>query len=111
MFIYHAQSDELIPNGGTDRLVNDFYCKDPNASVSYNREYLAEHISGIAAWIPEGFQFIHDRLNGVPAQQGCTITSRYTTWTNGDFANLIGQKWPAIAGLLTGAPVGALFRN
>ncbi|MFD6161014.1 lipase family protein [Nocardia sp. NPDC060256] len=106
MYLYHAQSDELIPNAGVDRVVNQ-YCADPAASITYTREFLAEHISGIIGWLPKGYQFIIDRMNGVPAHTGCTIDSPYNTLTDGDFVNLIGKEWPQIAALVTGFPVGA----
>ncbi|MFI5778074.1 lipase family protein [Nocardia sp. NPDC051570] len=106
MYIYHAQNDELIPNAGTDRIV-DGYCADPNVSITYTREFLAEHIIGIMGWLPDGYQFIIDRLNGVPAAKGCTITSPFTSFSTGDFAELLSDTWPAIAGLVTGYPVGA----
>ncbi|MFJ4650896.1 lipase family protein [Nocardia sp. NPDC088792] len=105
MYIYHAQNDEFIPIAGTDRVV-DGYCRD-GADITYTREFLAEHIIGIPGWLPGGYQFIIDRMNGVPAPHGCSITSPTSTFTSGDFTNLLAAKWPAIAGLLTGFPVGA----
>ncbi|MEV6771893.1 lipase family protein [Nocardia sp. NPDC051030] len=106
MYMYHAQNDEFIPNTGTDRVV-DGYCRDPRASVTYTREFLAEHIVGIPGWLPDGYRFIIDRMNGVPAPTGCTITSPFSTLTEGDFTNLLITEWPALSGLLTGFPVGA----
>ncbi|WP_067714688.1 lipase family protein [Nocardia yamanashiensis] len=106
MYLYHAQNDEFIPNTGTDRVVEG-YCRDPNARITYTRELLAEHISGIIGWLPDGYQFLIDRMNGVPVAQGCTITSPVSTLTDGDFATLLGAKWPQLAALLTGYPLGA----
>ncbi|UGT41616.1 lipase family protein [Nocardia yamanashiensis] len=106
MYLYHAQNDEFIPNTGTDRVVED-YCRDPNARITYTRELLAEHLSGIVGWLPDGYQFLFDRMNGVPVAKGCAITSPFSTLTDGDFAALLGVKWPLIATLLTGYPLGA----
>lgn len=106
MYIYQAQNDEIIPNAGADRVVNQ-YCRDPNASITYTRELFAEHIVGEAAWLPKGYRFVIDRMNGVPAQRGCVIESPFSTFTDGDFVNLLSKQWPAIAGLVTGLPVGA----
>lgn len=107
MFIYHAQNDTLIPNLGTDNLVN-WYCHDPNQQISYTREYFAEHISGLLAWIPKGYDWAVDRLEGKPMSKGCTTTSPFNTLSDGDLARMLTNKWPAIAGLITGQNIGEL---
>lgn len=106
MYIYQAQNDEFIPSPGVDRLV-DKYCRNPEVSIGYTREFFAEHVVGIPGWLPKGYQFIIDRLNDVPASRGCAIDSPFSTFTDGDFIALLAETWPAIAGLVTGLPVGA----
>ncbi|WP_238846774.1 lipase family protein [Nocardia arthritidis] len=106
MYIYHAQNDEIIPIAGTDRVV-DGYCRDQNAKVVYTREFLTEHITGGFAWAPKGFQFLIDRMNGVPMRPGCTIDNPTSTFTDGDFLRLLTDKVPALAALIAGFPLGA----
>ncbi|MCM6778560.1 lipase family protein [Nocardia sp. CDC159] len=107
MYIYHAQNDTLIPNAATDRLV-DWYCQDPGQSITYTREFLAEHIAGLLAWLPKGYDFVVDRLEGKPLPTGCNITSPFSVLSDADLADMIGEKWPTIAGLLTGQAIGQL---
>ncbi|WP_237748265.1 lipase family protein [Nocardia brasiliensis] len=105
MYVYHAQSDELIPYAGTDRLI-DWYCDDPGQSITYDSEYFAEHISGLLTWIPRAYNFVVDRLEDRPAQPGCRTNKQFSTLAEGDVVDLLVQKWPALAGLLTGQQVG-----
>ncbi|NQE91241.1 hypothetical protein [Nocardia terpenica] len=51
--------------------------------ITYTRKFLAEHIIGVPAWLPKAYQFII-------------------------FAKLLADKWPEVAALVTGQPVGAL---
>jgi len=107
MYIYQAQNDTLIPNAGTDRLVN-WYCRDSRENISYEREYLAEHITGMLTWIPKSYDWIADRLDGKPVKQGCEVTSPYSAISQGDVIRMIVNKWPALAGMLTGQAIGQL---
>ncbi|MFJ4651017.1 lipase family protein [Nocardia sp. NPDC088792] len=110
MFIYHAQNDTIIPNAGTDRLVN-WYCHDPHQTITYNRELYAEHITGLLAWIPKSYNFIVDRLENKPVAEGCTIESPATNLTDGDLITMLNQKLPDIAGLITNQQIGILPRT
>lgn len=106
MYIYNSQLDELIPVAGTDHLVG-WYCQDPTkVSVRYERELLSEHAQGMLAWAPHGYQFIRDRLNGVPAQRGCQTSSPITSLTDGQLIAELGKLFPAAIQTLTGYPVG-----
>ncbi|WP_228538165.1 lipase family protein [Nocardia sp. XZ_19_385] len=71
IYIYEAPLDEVMPVNAVNRTY-DTYCKDPNASVFYTRELISEH--GIAAVSGAGSAvlWLNDRLNGIPAPQGCT---------------------------------------
>lgn len=105
VFLYHAQWDEIIPNIGTDRLV-DKYCAAGAPSVTYERELLAEHISGVLTHIPSAFNWIRDRLNGVPSS-GCTVTSPVSAVTDPQFAQVLSEILPPMAQALVGQAIGA----
>lgn len=105
VYFYHAQNDELIPIGGTDRVV-DQYCKTGAPSVTYVREFLAEHISGVVTHLPGAFAWITDRLNGVPASHGCSITSPTSTIPDPQFAQALSAILPPMAQALVGYAIG-----
>ncbi|MBJ8344792.1 lipase family protein [Antrihabitans sp. YC2-6] len=105
VYIYHAQNDEIIPIAGTDRIV-DKYCSAGAPSVTYVREFLAEHISGVGTHLPGAFYWIQDRLNGVPAPAGCTITSPTTSVTDPKFAQGLSDILPLAGQALIGHAIG-----
>ncbi|AFT99658.1 lipase family protein [Nocardia brasiliensis] len=106
LYIYHAQNDEILPNAGTDRLV-DQYCRDGAPSVAYVRELLAEHISGTISHLPGAFYWLRDRLDGVAAQPGCAITSPVTTVTDPLFTRAVVDLVPTALRALIGEAIGA----
>lgn len=105
VYIYHAQYDEILPNSGVDRLV-DKYCAEGAPSVTYVRELLAEHISGVATHLPGAFHWLRDRLNGVPAQPGCAISSPTTIVTDPQFAQAATELLPTAVQALLGQAIG-----
>ncbi|MFI9510444.1 lipase family protein [Nocardia sp. NPDC052566] len=106
VYIYHAQYDEILPNSGVDRLVNK-YCAEGAPSVTYVRELLAEHISGVATHLPGAFNWLRDRLNGVPAQPGCAISSPATIVTDPQFGQALVELVPTVIQALVGQAIGA----
>ncbi|MFB8278432.1 lipase family protein [Nocardia colli] len=104
-YIYHARNDEILPSSGVDRLV-DKYCAGGAPSVTYVRELLAEHISGVATHIPGAFHWLRDRLNGVPAQPGCAISSPTTIVTDPQFAQAATELLPTAVRALLGQAIG-----
>lgn len=50
------------------------YCQNPSASVQYIREHFAEHAVTEVSGTAPAMLWLRDRLNGVPAQQGCSTT-------------------------------------
>lgn len=105
VYMYHAQNDEIIPIKGTDDVVAK-YCRSGAASVTYTREMLAEHISGVFTSLPGGFTWLRDRLTGVPATPGCTITSPVTNVVDPEFAAVLGKVLPTAAQGLIGMAIG-----
>ncbi|MEV6071086.1 lipase family protein [Nocardia sp. NPDC052001] len=105
IYFYHAQNDELIPIAGTDAAV-DKYCRDGAPSVTYVREFAAEHISGVATHLPGAFHWLRDRLNGVPAPVGCDISSPVSTLTEPQFGQALAEILPPLAQALVGQAIG-----
>ncbi|MEV6277792.1 lipase family protein [Nocardia sp. NPDC051832] len=106
VYIYHAQNDEILPNAGVDRLV-DKYCAENAPSVTYVRELLAEHISGVFTHLPGAFHWLRDRLDGHPAQPGCTITSPTTIATTPEFTQGLTELVPTALQAIVGQAIGA----
>ncbi|MFC9999026.1 lipase family protein [Nocardia sp. NPDC127526] len=73
MYIWNANPDEIIPVGQVNTLV-DTYCRNPSASVQYTREHFGEHVATEISGAGPAMLWMRDRLEGVPAQQGCSIT-------------------------------------
>ncbi|WP_327144193.1 lipase family protein [Nocardia sp. NBC_01327] len=105
IYFYHAQNDELIPIGGTDAII-DKYCAEGAPSVTYVREFAAEHISGVLTHLPGAFDWLRDRLDGVAAPAGCSITSPTTTVTDPQFAQALSEILPPLAQVLVGQAIG-----
>lgn len=68
LYIYQGLFDELIPIRDVNALATQ-YC-DAGVPVDYHR-YLTDHIV-LAVWgFPRAFQYMKDRLDGVPAPSNC----------------------------------------
>ncbi|MEV0252568.1 lipase family protein [Nocardia sp. NPDC050712] len=106
VYIYHAQNDEILPAAPVDRLVDE-YCAEGAPSVTYVREFLAEHISGVLTHLPAAFHWLRDRLNGIPAQPGCTITSPTTAATDPEFTQGLNELLPTAVQAIVGQAIGA----
>ncbi|APA99641.1 lipase family protein [Nocardia seriolae] len=106
VYIHHAQYDEILPNAGVDRLVGK-YCAEGAPSVVYERELLAEHISGIPGHLPGAFHWLRDRLNGVAAPEGCTITDPTFVMAEPRFWQTLEEILPTAVAALFGQAIGA----
>uniref|UniRef100_UPI0035A22D08 lipase family protein n=1 Tax=Nocardia mexicana TaxID=279262 RepID=UPI0035A22D08 len=71
MYIWQGNPDEVIPVGQVNTLV-DTYCQSPSATVQYTREHFAEHVATEISGVAPALLWMRDRLDGVPAQQGCS---------------------------------------
>ncbi|WP_067545617.1 lipase family protein [Nocardia crassostreae] len=105
VYIYHAQFDEILPNAGVNRLV-DKYCAEGAPSVTYERELVGEHISGVAAQLPGAIKFLRDRLNGVPAVTGCSISSPTFVMAEPRFWQTASEVLPTALAALLGQAIG-----
>ncbi|UFS97094.1 lipase family protein [Nocardia huaxiensis] len=106
VYFYHAQYDEILPNVGTDQVI-DGYCRGNAPSVTYVRELLAEHISGAVTSIPGAFYWLKDRLDGVPAVSGCTISNPVSAFTEPQTLQAILELVPLDVRALLGQAIGA----
>ncbi|RDI50602.1 secretory lipase [Nocardia mexicana] len=105
VYMYHAQNDEILPNAGVDRLVGK-YCAEGAPSVTYVRELLAEHISGVFSHMPGAFHWLRDRLDGEPVQPGCSISSPVSTVTEPQMGQALAELVPTVLQALVGQPIG-----
>ncbi|MEC3916404.1 lipase family protein [Nocardia sp. CDC160] len=106
VYFYHAQYDEILPNVGTDQVI-DGYCRGNAPSVTYVRELLAEHISGAITSLPGAFNWLRDRLDGVAATPGCTTTNPISTLTEPETLQAILELVPLDIRALLGQAIGA----
>ncbi|GAC56338.1 putative lipase [Gordonia hirsuta DSM 44140 = NBRC 16056] len=100
LYIWQSQLDEIIPVGQVNTLVKT-YCRDPEASVRYTRDHLSEHILAEIAGAPAAVLWLKDRLDGIPADPGCTTHDVLSKATD-------ARWWPAFAETV-GANVAAIF--
>ncbi|WP_405485933.1 lipase family protein [Nocardia sp. NBC_00511] len=106
MFIWHSRWDEILPLPATNQLV-DTYCQDPKAQVTYTRDWASEHIAAEVTGGPAGLMWLFDRLEGVPAAQGCSITDSPTMLgTPGELGMVSDMLGETLASFF-GKPIGA----
>ncbi|MFC9892915.1 lipase family protein [Nocardia sp. NPDC127579] len=73
MFVWHSRWDEILPLGSANAMV-DAYCATPGTQVQYTRDWASEHIVAEVSGGPAALLWLRDRLDGVPAQPGCSTT-------------------------------------
>lgn len=100
MYIWNSQLDEIVPVGQVDRLVRT-YCRDPKATVTYTRDHLSEHLIAEVSGAPLAVLWLKDRLDGKPAERGCTTRDELTMATD-------SRWWPTFAGTV-GTNIASLF--
>lgn len=105
MYIWNGNPDELIPVGPVNTLV-DTYCASPAASVQYTREHFAEHITTEISGAAPALLWLKDRLDGVPAQQGCTTTDAGWLALNPDGMALFASIFGETVASFFGKPIG-----
>ncbi len=105
VFMYQAQLDEVLPIGPIDRLTEK-YCAANAPSVTYIRELLAEHGIGAVTAIPAAFDWLRDRLNGVPADPGCHVSSTTTQIADPAFGRTVVELAPTAVQALVGQAIG-----
>ncbi|MFF2553998.1 lipase family protein [Nocardia sp. NPDC058058] len=69
MYAWHSSRDDALPQPPTDALI-DRYCA-AGATVTYHRTEVAGHAPAAIAELPAMFDYLGDRLAGVPVQTGC----------------------------------------
>lgn len=106
MFIYQSNPDWIAPVGPVNELVRT-YCAD-GASVRYVRDHFSEHITLAVEGFAPAIVWMRDRLNGKPAQTGCTTSDQGsmaldpTTWRA--FVNLVGNNLALVINQRLGNP-------
>lgn len=106
MYIWHSRWDEILPLGSTEELVNT-YCRDPKASVQFTRDHASEHIIAEITGGPSALLWLIDRLNGVPAQQGCTTSDMPTMLATPGQLPFLADVFGETVASFFGKPIGA----
>ncbi|MEU8898743.1 lipase family protein [Nocardia sp. NPDC048505] len=105
MFIWQANPDELVPVGPVNTLV-DTYCRNPAARVQYVREHLGEHVSTEVSGTATALLWLRDRLDGVPAEHGCSTSDAGLMALNPAGLALLGQTFGETVASFFGKPIG-----
>ncbi|MFC9786879.1 lipase family protein [Rhodococcus sp. NPDC127528] len=106
LFLYQSNPDWIIPVGQVNTLV-DTYCKDPSARVTYTRDHASEHLSLGAIGAPSALLWLKDRMDGVPAEPGCStrdvgsMALDQSTWPT--FTAAVGEVLAGLFGKAIGA--------
>ncbi|MGS2810258.1 lipase family protein [Nocardia sp. MW-W600-9] len=106
MFLWHSAWDEILPLGATDTLV-DTYCRDPKTSLTYTRDHASEHIVAEVVGGPAALLWLRDRLDGIPAPTGCTISDAGTMAATPGALDFLGDTLSAKFATLFGRPLGS----
>lgn len=105
LFIWHSAWDEILPLSATNELV-DTYCRTPGTSLTYTRDHASEHIVAEVVGGPVALIWLRDRLNGIPADPGCTISDVDTMTTTPGALDFLGETLAAKFATLFGTPLG-----
>lgn len=106
LFVWHSAWDEILPLSATDTLV-DTYCRDPNTSLTYTRDHASEHIVAEVVGGPAALLWLRDRLEGIPAPAGCTVTDAGTMAATPGALDFLGESLAAKFASLWGTPLGS----
>lgn len=106
LFIWHSRWDEILPLPSTNQLV-DTYCRNPGAQVTYTRDWASEHVIGEVVGGPAGLMWLFDRLNGVPAQQGCSTQDVPSMLGTPGELQTLGDTLGETLASFFGKPIGA----
>ncbi|MBB5915130.1 triacylglycerol lipase [Nocardia transvalensis] len=105
MYIWQGNPDEVIPVGQVDDLVNT-YCQDPAADVRYTREHFAEHVATEVSGVAPALLWMKDRLDGVPAQRGCSTADAGWLALDPNGFQLLAQTFGETFASFFGKPIG-----
>ncbi|MFE3546250.1 lipase family protein [Nocardia sp. NPDC059177] len=106
MFLWHSAWDEILPLAATDALV-DTYCRDPGTSLTYTRDHASEHIVAEVVGGPAALLWLKDRLDGIPAAPGCTISDAGTMAATPGALAFLGDSLAAKFATLFGTLLGS----
>lgn len=106
LFVWHSAWDEILPLPAADALV-DTYCRDPGTSLTYTRDHASEHIVAEVVGGPAALLWLRDRLDGIPATPGCTISDAGTMAATPGALGFLGDTLAAKFATLFGTPLGS----
>ncbi|MBF6331094.1 hypothetical protein IU452_21560 [Nocardia transvalensis] len=108
-FLYESVNDEATAPWKVDSLVAG-YCRDPQASVHYERDIASEHVTLTATGAASALIWLRDRLDGVPAQSGCTTDTKTTMLQDPGAMDTLRDSLGAVLAGLLGQAIGSQVR-
>ncbi|KAL8276080.1 hypothetical protein RQP46_011523 [Phenoliferia psychrophenolica] len=78
MYIYHSQSDELVPYSIPKALVSTYCANGADVHFTTATGPGIEHVAYDVTGVPAAVQFLSDRLDGVPWPKGCSYADTLT---------------------------------
>ncbi|MDF0529351.1 lipase family protein [Tsukamurella sp. 8F] len=112
LYVYNGVTDEISPIAGEDKLVHS-YCAG-GTSVVYRREQFppnpvpqlnSPHVVVAVTGAAAAFNWVKDRMNGVPAQAGCDTKTVPATLLDPGALSTLGGAFGTILSMIAGAPV------
>lgn len=89
MYIYKGANDELSTVLDTDALVTQ-YCNVASTSLVYVRNILTGHETESFLGFIGAYEYLQERLNGIPPIEGCTIINSTKSTLNNTDATALG---------------------
>lgn len=108
LYIYKSAGDEISPVNNTDDLVSQIYCPG-GASVQYLRDELSEHATMAILGAPDAFIWLEDRMNGKPADAGCSQSTVLTSLTDPNTLLALGVDIVDVLLSLLAVPIGPIM--
>ncbi|GGK67404.1 lipase [Nocardia camponoti] len=105
LYLWHSAWDEILPLHATNTLVGT-YCADPKTSLTYTRDHASEHVVAEVVGGPAALLWLRDRLDGVPAPDGCSTTDVTSMLGEPGSLAFLGDSLAAKYATFFGMPLG-----
>lgn len=89
LFVYKATSDEISVVADTDDLVKSYCSRGVN--IEYHRDLVGNHETEGITGSASALEWLHDRLNGDQAEEGCHTEEVVLTSLSLETAALLGE--------------------
>jgi hypothetical protein len=104
LFVYQSVNDELIPHADVDSVVQAYCGQD--ATVTYQRDILSEHIALALTGAADALNWLSDRLTGQPVATGCSTSTVVSSLLSPSAVTTFGAVLFSDLLALLGQPIG-----